>query len=101
MLTVSQWADRHRRLSPEASAEPGNWHSDHAPYQRQMMDVLSSFSEYERVVVETSAQIGKVLGLDTLLPTSDGWTTMGEVCIGDVLFDEPGAQCRDEPAHMF
>ena len=24
-LTVSQWADRERHLSPEASAEPGRW----------------------------------------------------------------------------
>ena len=32
-LTVSQWADEYRRLSPEASAEPGRWNTDRAPYQ--------------------------------------------------------------------
>ncbi len=28
LLTVSQWADTHRRLSQRASAEPGIWQSD-------------------------------------------------------------------------
>ncbi len=37
---------------------------------------------------------GKALALDTPLPTPAGWTTMGEVKIGDILFDERGRQCR-------
>ncbi|TVQ58592.1 MAG: hypothetical protein EA377_00065, partial [Phycisphaerales bacterium] len=37
---------------------------------------------------------GKALALDTPLPTPSGWTTMGEVRVGDVLFDERGRQCR-------
>lgn len=35
----------------------------------------------------------KMLALDTPLPTPTGWTTMGEVKIGDKLFDECGRQC--------
>lgn len=34
------------------------------------------------------------LALDTPLPTPDGWTTMGEVKIGDELLDETGRPCR-------
>jgi replicative DNA helicase len=36
---------------------------------------------------------GKAISLDTPLPTPDGWTTMGEVEPGDVLFDETGTLC--------
>lgn len=31
---------------------------------------------------------GKALALDTPLPTPTGWTTMGDVQVGDVLFDD-------------
>jgi len=40
-LTVSEWADRYRYLSPENCSEPGKWHTDRAPYQRGMMDAVS------------------------------------------------------------
>lgn len=32
----------------------------------------------------------KALALDTLIPTPTGWTTMGEVQPGDIVFDERG-----------
>ncbi|MDX8367771.1 phage terminase large subunit family protein [Cytobacillus sp. IB215665] len=57
-LTVSEWADKYRKLSPEASAEPGQWRTDRAPYQREIMDAVNS-SEYETVVIMSSAQVGK------------------------------------------
>jgi phage terminase large subunit GpA-like protein len=56
-LTVSEWADRHRVLSPEASAEPGKWITARAEYQRGIMDAITS-PEVETVVVMKSAQIG-------------------------------------------
>jgi hypothetical protein len=36
------------------------------------------------------SQVGLALPLDTPLPTPTGWTTMGEVKVGDQLFDEQG-----------
>ena len=48
---------------------------------------------YKRVVLVEGAQGGKALALDTPIPTPQGWTTMGDVRVGDVLFDERGAQC--------
>lgn len=57
-LTVSQWADKYRQLSSEASAEPGKWHTDRAPYQREIMDAVCS-PQVETVVIMSSAQIGK------------------------------------------
>lgn len=57
-LTVSEWADRHRVLSRVASAEPGKWRTDRAPYQRGIMDAFSD-PAVDEVVVMSSAQIGK------------------------------------------
>lgn len=57
-MTISQWADSERRLSQEASAEPGRWITDRAPYQRAIMDAVSSFS-VETVVIKSSSQVGK------------------------------------------
>ena len=37
---------------------------------------------------------GKALALTTPLPTPTGWTTMGDVAVGDELLDEAGNPCR-------
>lgn len=57
-LTVSQWADQYRKLAPESSAEPGQWRTDRAPYQREIMDAVAS-PNIEKVVAMTSSQVGK------------------------------------------
>lgn len=57
-ITVSEWADQYRKLSRESSAEPGQWRTRRAPYQREMMDAVTD-SSCEKVIYKTSAQIGK------------------------------------------
>jgi len=57
-LTISEWADRYRRLSPEASAEAGRWQTSRAEYQRGIMDAISD-PRVPQVVVMSSAQVGK------------------------------------------
>ena len=57
-LTVSKWADRNRVLSPESSAEPGQWRTTRAEYQRGMMDSVN-LDDVDTVVFMTSSQIGK------------------------------------------
>ena len=37
--------------------------------------------------------LGKALALDTPIATPTGWTTMGELVVGDSVFDETGAPC--------
>ncbi len=37
---------------------------------------------------------GKALALDTPIPTPSGWKTMGELQVGDEVFDEQGRPCR-------
>lgn len=57
-LTVSEWADQKRKLSPESSAEPGQWRTDRAPYQREPMDSVTD-PRIEKIVLMFSAQVGK------------------------------------------
>lgn len=57
-ISVSEWADRERKLSPESSAEPGQWYTARAEYQRGIMDAFNDPST-EMVVVMSSSQVGK------------------------------------------
>ncbi len=42
---------------------------------------------------------GKMLSIDTPIPTPDGWRQMGDLREGDTVFDERGAPCRVTHAH--
>lgn len=37
---------------------------------------------------------GKALDVDTPIPTPEGWTRMGDLRVGDTVFDESGKPCR-------
>lgn len=56
--TVSEWADANRILVSEASAEPGAWRTDRAPYQREIMDSFTQPGIWQ-IVIMASAQVGK------------------------------------------
>jgi len=58
ILTVSEWADRNRELSPLASSEPGQWRTSRTPYLKKIMDCLSVHSGYKKIIVEKGAQLG-------------------------------------------
>lgn len=57
-ISIAEWADYFRVISPEASAEIGRWHTDRAPYQREIMNAISDDS-IERVIMMSAAQVGK------------------------------------------
>jgi phage terminase large subunit GpA-like protein len=65
-LTVSQWADRNLRLSPEDSGEHGQYQSTRAPYQAGIMDACSD-PTIESVVFMSSAQVGKTTILKAVI----------------------------------
>ena len=44
----------------------------------------------QMIVLAARPAVGKALALDTPLPTPTGWTTMGEVAVGDLLLDASG-----------
>jgi phage terminase large subunit GpA-like protein len=82
-LTVSEWADRYRKLSSKASAEPGPWRTDRTPYLREPMDCLSSESTVQRVVMMFAAQTGK--------------TEAGSNWLGYVIDHAPGPMLCVQP----
>lgn len=57
-LTVTQWAERFRFLSREASAAHGKFRISRAPFQKGILDAASD-PNIEKVVVMANAQWGK------------------------------------------
>ena len=59
LLTISEWAQTERKLSPESSASPGSWDNARAPHTVLPSDYMSPSSPTEKVVLKFSAQSGK------------------------------------------
>ncbi|HLX88140.1 MAG TPA: DnaB-like helicase C-terminal domain-containing protein, partial [Acidimicrobiales bacterium] len=55
---------------------------------------LAGLQKSNLVVVGARPAMGKALALDTAVPTPAGWTTMGELQVGDEVFDEHGQRSR-------
>jgi phage terminase large subunit GpA-like protein len=81
-LKVSEWADKYRKLSPESSAEPGQWDTNRAPFQREIMDTYNDPSVKE-TWVKKSAQVG--------------WTEILNNVIGYIVAQEPGPTILVQP----
>lgn len=58
VLLVSEWADKHRVLTSDASAAPGRWNTNRTPYLREIMDSLSPSCPVTEVVFMKGSQIG-------------------------------------------
>ncbi len=82
-LTVSSWADRHRKLASRASAEPGQYRTARTPYMREIMDKLSPGDPVQRVVFMKAAQVGATEG--------------GNCFIGYVMHHAPGPMLAVQP----
>ena len=52
------------------------------------------YRQFNTAYIEISKKSGKLLSLSTLIPTPHGYTTMGEIKIGDELFDDNGHVCH-------
>lgn len=62
LLTVSEWADRHRELRSGTNA-PGPWHTAFTPYLREIMDCLSEHSAVRQVTFVKSSGVGGTEGM--------------------------------------
>jgi phage terminase large subunit GpA-like protein len=58
-LTISEWADRYRILSPESSKEPGPWRTDRVPHSKAIMDALSPSDPCQEVTFVAGTQVAK------------------------------------------
>lgn len=57
-------------------------------------DLTNGLHSGQMIIVAARPAMGKALALDTPLPTPAGWTTMGEVAVGDELYDAHGRPTR-------
>jgi phage terminase large subunit GpA-like protein len=64
-MTVSEWADKFRRLAGYA-IEPGRWKTNRAPYQRRIMDCFT-LPGVKRVIAMCAVQVGKSEILNNVL----------------------------------
>ncbi|MBI3217730.1 MAG: replicative DNA helicase [Mycobacterium sp.] len=60
----------------------------------ELDDLTNGLHPGQMIVVAARPGMGKALALDTPLPTPTGWTTMGEVQVGDQLLDADGLPTR-------
>ena len=54
----------------------------------------NGYRQFNTAYIEIAKKQGKQLALDTPIPTPDGFTTMGEIQIGDEVFDEKCQICH-------
>ena len=57
-------------------------------------DLTNGMHPGQMIIVAARPGMGKALALDTPLPTPTGWTTMGEVQVGDLLIGADGRPTR-------
>ena len=57
-ITVSEWADKYRRLSPESSAQEGPWRTSKTPYLKEPMDAFTD-PLIRSIYMVSASQIGK------------------------------------------
>jgi len=57
-LTVTEWAEKRRRLSTESSAEPGPWRTTRTPYLQEPMNAFTD-PRVQRIVMVAASQVGK------------------------------------------
>lgn len=75
-LTVTEWAEKNRRLSAESSAEPGPWRTERTPYLREPMNAWTD-PKIRHIVMVAASQVGKSEFLNN--------------CIGYVIDQDPGS----------
>ncbi|HZS75805.1 MAG TPA: helicase C-terminal domain-containing protein [Ktedonobacteraceae bacterium] len=65
------------------------------PEQIEMAQVVAgALIEEKHAIIEASTGTGKALDVDTPIPTPSGWKRMGDLVVGDYVFDEKGYPTR-------
>jgi replicative DNA helicase len=55
--------------------------------------LLGGFQRTDLIILAARTSVGKALALSTPIPTPDGWTTIGDLQVGNQVFDEAGRPC--------
>ena len=75
-MTVTEWAEKNRRLSTESAAEPGPWRTERTPYLRGPMDAFTD-PKVPHLVMVSASQVGKSEFINN--------------CIGYIIDQDPGS----------
>ncbi|WP_458068651.1 phage terminase large subunit family protein [Rhodanobacter sp. BL-MT-08] len=57
-ITLSDWADRYRKLPKEGSSESGDWYTSRMPFLRDIMNCLHRESTVRETTIKKSTQVG-------------------------------------------
>ncbi|MCZ8380242.1 replicative DNA helicase [Mycobacterium sp. CPCC 205372] len=60
----------------------------------ELDEVTNGLHSGQMIIIAARPGVGKALALDTPLPTPSGWTTMGDVAVGDELLGADGEPTR-------
>jgi len=96
-------ADRAVRFIENLKHTKGKWAEQPfflLPWQERIVrDVFGivteeGYRQFRTAYVEIPKKNGKQLALDTPIPTPEGFTNMGDLKVGDVVFDNNGQPCH-------
>lgn len=87
-LTISEAAAKYRWVNNPGSYV-GPWLNETTPYLVGVMNALTR-RDYNSVIFIAPAQAGKMLDVRTPILTTEGWSTMGGLCVGDKIFGPDG-----------
>ncbi len=88
-LAPSQAAEKYRILH-NPGAYSGPYLNETTPYMAEPLDVLAD-REKKACIFVGPAQTGKALPLGTPIATPQGWSTMGDLQVGDIVFGSDGS----------
>lgn len=79
-----------QKRAADYATDPRAWANDKLGVHlwSKQVEITNSVRDHKRTVVASCHGSGKAFTLDTPLKTPDGYTTMGEVQVGDWLLDE-------------
>lgn len=60
----------------------------------ELDEITNGLHAGQMIIIAARPGVGKALALDTPLPTPNGWTTMGDVAVGDYLIGADGEPTR-------
>lgn len=112
-LSVSEWADQHRKLSAKGASEPGPWRTSRVPFLREIMDALSDHHPAREVILMKSTQVGGTeIGLNwagytidstpgpmlAVLPTIDVAEKWSKQRLASMIEESPRLRAKVAPA---
>lgn len=88
---LSKWAEENLNLSPEYAARSGELRL--FGWQREIFDAFTD-PRVQEIVLCVGTQLVKCLDVMTPIPTPFGWRYIGDLAVGDTVFDESGNPTR-------